>query len=73
MFRPAGLQMVWEKGIQDYLGLVPLAGLTVLLQYTQNVLQTGSSSREWVWYINLQRLVMMLAGHNNIVMPEGLI
>ena len=31
VFRPAGPQMVWEKGIQDDQGQVPLAGPTVLL------------------------------------------
>ena len=29
--RPAGLQMVWEKGTQDDLGQVPLHGPTALL------------------------------------------
>ena len=35
LFRPTGLQMVWEKGIQDDLGQVPLAGPTVLLDTLQ--------------------------------------
>ena len=35
LFSPAGLQMVWEKGIQDDLGQVPLAGPTDLLYTLQ--------------------------------------
>ena len=39
LFRPADLQMVWEKGFQDDLGQVPLAGPTVLLHTLQNDLK----------------------------------
>ena len=51
LFRPAGLQIVWEKGIQDDLGQVPLAGPTVLLDTLQIDLKMsprqGLHSGDW--------------------------
>ena len=39
LFRPAGLQMVWEKDTQDDLGQVPLTSPNVHLHTLQNDLK----------------------------------